>query len=72
MVFFFHSIVIVDYFWYAYHISFTKTSTHIINTFIPQEEIADKSDLGEEHKYEITESMRQEMEYNADRAWYVI
>jgi pre-mRNA-splicing factor ATP-dependent RNA helicase DHX38/PRP16 len=43
-----------------------------INNFIPQEEIADKSDLGEEHKYEITESMRQEMEYDADRAWYVI
>ncbi|XP_045799876.1 pre-mRNA-splicing factor ATP-dependent RNA helicase DEAH7-like [Trifolium pratense] len=38
------------------------------NTY--EEEIADKSDLGEEHKYEITESMRQEMEYDADRAWY--
>ncbi|XP_015894382.1 pre-mRNA-splicing factor ATP-dependent RNA helicase DEAH7 [Ziziphus jujuba] len=24
----------------------------------------------EEHKYEITESMRLEMEYNSDRAWY--
>lgn len=31
----------------------------------------DKSDLGEEHKYEITESMRQEMEYNADLSWYL-
>jgi len=35
-----------------------------------KEEIANKSDLGEEHKYEITESMCQEMEYDADRAWY--
>ncbi|XP_004487236.1 pre-mRNA-splicing factor ATP-dependent RNA helicase DEAH7 [Cicer arietinum] len=35
-----------------------------------EEEILDKSDLGEENKYEITESMRQEMEYDADRAWY--
>lgn len=31
--------------------------------------MADKSELGEEHKYEITESMRLEMEYDADRAW---
>ncbi|BAT91804.1 hypothetical protein VIGAN_07043600 [Vigna angularis var. angularis] len=35
-----------------------------------QDEVADKSELGEEHKYEITESMRLEMEYDADRAWY--
>ncbi|KAG5114825.1 hypothetical protein AAZX31_13G323800 [Glycine max] len=35
-----------------------------------EDEVADKSDLGEEHKYEITESMRLEMEYDADRAWY--
>lgn len=33
--------------------------------------MADKSDLGEEHKYDITESMRLEMEYDADRAWYL-
>lgn len=31
---------------------------------------ADKFDLSEEHEYEITESMRLEMEYNSDRAWY--
>ncbi|KAK7846353.1 pre-mrna-splicing factor atp-dependent rna helicase deah7 [Quercus suber] len=31
---------------------------------------SDKTDLSEEHKYEITESMRLEMEYNSDRAWY--
>ncbi|KAL5156794.1 Pre-mRNA-splicing factor ATP-dependent RNA helicase DEAH7 [Glycine soja] len=35
-----------------------------------EDEMADKSDLGEEHKYDITESMRLEMEYDADRAWY--
>ncbi|WVZ01502.1 hypothetical protein V8G54_027571 [Vigna mungo] len=33
-----------------------------------QDEVTDKSELGEEHKYEITESMRLEMEYDADRA----
>lgn len=33
-------------------------------------EIGEESELGEEHKYEITESMRREMEYDADRAWY--
>ncbi|XP_057452509.1 pre-mRNA-splicing factor ATP-dependent RNA helicase DEAH7 [Lotus japonicus] len=37
------------------------------NTY--EDEVADRS-LGEEHKYEITESMRREMEYDADRAWY--
>ncbi|RYR01124.1 hypothetical protein Ahy_B06g079966 [Arachis hypogaea] len=34
------------------------------------DEVTDKSEFGEEHKYEITESMRAEMEYDADRAWY--
>lgn len=28
-----------------------------------------KNGSAEEHKYEITESMRLEMEYDADRAW---
>ncbi|KAK7364029.1 hypothetical protein VNO80_12358 [Phaseolus coccineus] len=35
-----------------------------------KDEVADKFELGEDHKYEITESMRLEMEYDADRAWY--
>ncbi|KAL9324599.1 hypothetical protein ACSQ67_009456 [Phaseolus vulgaris] len=35
-----------------------------------QDEVADKSELAEDHKYEISESMRLEMEYDADRAWY--
>ncbi|CAL0322117.1 unnamed protein product [Lupinus luteus] len=35
-----------------------------------EDDVADKFDLGEEQKYEITESMRKEMEYDADRAWY--
>ena len=35
-----------------------------------EDEVTDKSEFGEEHKYEITESMRAEMEYDADRAWY--
>ncbi|XP_050235507.1 pre-mRNA-splicing factor ATP-dependent RNA helicase DEAH7 isoform X2 [Mercurialis annua] len=30
----------------------------------------DKPTSSEEHHYEITESMRLEMEYNSDRAWY--
>lgn len=30
---------------------------------------ADKSDGFKENKYEITESMRLQMEYNSDRAW---
>jgi len=50
------------------------SSTYIIINFrfsCVQDEVADKSDLGEEHKYEITESMRLEMEYDADRAWYL-
>lgn len=31
---------------------------------------ADNMDMADEHKYEISESMRLEMEYDADRAWY--
>ncbi|PQQ16303.1 pre-mRNA-splicing factor ATP-dependent RNA helicase DEAH7 [Prunus yedoensis var. nudiflora] len=31
---------------------------------------ADNTDSAKEHKYEISESMRIEMEYNSDRAWY--
>lgn len=35
--------------------------------------MAGKSELDEKHSYnEITESMREEMERDADRAWYVI
>ncbi|GMJ11646.1 FOREVER YOUNG, homolog in yeast PRP16, CLUMSY VEIN, embryo defective 3011 [Hibiscus trionum] len=34
------------------------------------EDEANKKGLAEEHNYEITESMRLEMEYNSDRAWY--
>ncbi|ONI11704.1 hypothetical protein PRUPE_4G121400 [Prunus persica] len=30
----------------------------------------DKTDLDEEHKYEIREIMRQEIDYNSDVAWY--
>lgn len=30
---------------------------------------ADNTDSAKEHKYEISESMRIEMEYNSDRAW---
>ncbi|XP_054806041.1 pre-mRNA-splicing factor ATP-dependent RNA helicase DEAH7 [Prosopis cineraria] len=35
-----------------------------------EDETADNANLGEEHHYEISESMRLEMEYDADRAWY--
>ncbi|KAJ9167576.1 hypothetical protein P3X46_019198 [Hevea brasiliensis] len=35
-----------------------------------EEEGADKAYSSEEHNHEITESMRLEMEYNSDRAWY--
>ncbi|KAJ7957590.1 Pre-mRNA-splicing factor ATP-dependent RNA helicase [Quillaja saponaria] len=34
------------------------------------DEEAGKTDVGEEYKHEITESMRLEIEYNSDRAWY--
>ena len=61
MVSFFLSIMIVS----GMH---AISSTYIIMSSV-QDEVADKSDLGEEHKYEITESMRVEMEYDADRAW---
>lgn len=30
---------------------------------------AGETGFGGEHKYEISESMRQEMEYDCDRAW---
>lgn len=33
-----------------------------------QDGVADET-YSEEHNYEITESMRLEMEYNSDRAW---
>lgn len=39
------------------------------NSGTVEDEGVDKSDFSEE-KYEITESMRLEMEYNSDRAWY--
>ncbi|KAH9708291.1 pre-mRNA-splicing factor ATP-dependent RNA helicase DEAH7 [Citrus sinensis] len=32
--------------------------------------VADETNSDKEHNYEITESMRLEMEYNSDRAWY--
>ena len=32
--------------------------------------MVDKPDLGKEHEHEIVESMRQKMEYYADRAWH--
>ncbi|KAJ7945536.1 Pre-mRNA-splicing factor ATP-dependent RNA helicase [Quillaja saponaria] len=35
-----------------------------------EDEEAAQTDQGEEYKHEITESMRLEMEYNSDRAWY--
>ncbi|KAF2302787.1 hypothetical protein GH714_008377 [Hevea brasiliensis] len=35
-----------------------------------EEEGADKAYSSEEHNHEITESMRLEMEYNSDRAWF--
>ncbi|KAK7261573.1 hypothetical protein RIF29_27887 [Crotalaria pallida] len=49
----------------SHHLSFSSETS---NTH--QGDVADKFDSGEEHKYEITESMRMEMEYDADRAWY--
>lgn len=40
---------------------------HYFSVF--QDREADNVDLADEHKYEISESMRLEMEYDADRAW---
>lgn len=37
--------------------------------FYPQDGESGITNSTEEHKYEITESMRLEMEYNSDRAW---
>lgn len=34
-----------------------------------QDGVADETYSDKEHNYEITESMRLEMEYNSDRAW---
>lgn len=59
--------MIISYFaWYLCY-------NYIINLYIyflcVKDEVADNANLGEEHQYEISESMRQEMEYDADRAW---
>jgi len=46
-------------------------SSYIIINFMCPAWNVDKSDLSEEHNYEITETMRLEMEYDADQAWYL-
>ncbi|KAH1032320.1 hypothetical protein J1N35_044494 [Gossypium stocksii] len=48
----------------SHQLSFSRESSQSF------EDEADKNSLAEEHNYEITESMRLEMEYNSDRAWY--
>lgn len=57
---------------FFFHATFNMKIMYISSLLIQyvQDEVADRS-LGEEHKYEITESMRREMEYDADRAWYL-
>ncbi|KAK6246536.1 hypothetical protein SCA6_009626, partial [Theobroma cacao] len=48
----------------SHQVSFSRESSESF------EDEGDKTGLAEEHNYEITESMRLEMEYNSDRAWY--
>ncbi|XVE52800.1 hypothetical protein DITRI_Ditri02bG0153100 [Diplodiscus trichospermus] len=48
----------------SHQLSFSRESSQSF------EDEADKMDSAEENNYEITESMRLEMEYNSDRAWY--
>ncbi|XWS10336.1 hypothetical protein CRYUN_Cryun39dG0067800 [Craigia yunnanensis] len=48
----------------AHQLSFSRESSQSF------EDEADKTGSAEEHNYEITKSMRLEMEYNSDRAWY--
>ncbi|XP_022749420.1 pre-mRNA-splicing factor ATP-dependent RNA helicase DEAH7 isoform X2 [Durio zibethinus] len=48
----------------SHQLSFSRESSQSF------EDEADKTGSAEEHNYEITESMRLEMEYNFDRAWY--
>lgn len=38
---------------------------------IYQDSEAGQNTMAGEENYEITEEMRQEMDYNADRAWYI-
>ncbi|OMP09768.1 hypothetical protein COLO4_05147 [Corchorus olitorius] len=48
----------------SHQVSFSKESSQSF------EDEEDKRGSAEEHNYEITESMRLEMEYNSDRSWY--
>ncbi|XVF79552.1 hypothetical protein PTKIN_Ptkin14bG0232400 [Pterospermum kingtungense] len=48
----------------SHQLSFSRGSSQSF------EDEVDKTGSAEEHNYEITESMRLEMEYNSDRAWY--
>ncbi|GLU04060.1 hypothetical protein SLE2022_212260 [Rubroshorea leprosula] len=49
----------------SHHLTFTKENSRSF-----EDGEADNTYPAEEHNHEITESMRLEMEYNADRAWY--
>lgn len=43
----------------------------IIITLLFQDAEADRSPSAADRNYEITEEMMQDMDYNADRAWYL-
>uniref|UniRef100_A0A2P2JJ21 Uncharacterized protein n=1 Tax=Rhizophora mucronata TaxID=61149 RepID=A0A2P2JJ21_RHIMU len=47
-----------------------KPAFSTIRSQMSENQEADKSYTSEEHNHEITEDMRLEMEYDADRAWY--
>lgn len=58
----------LDFITWLSHILLVQSGSLALLMPCVQDEGVDKSDLSEE-KYEITESMRLEMEYNSDRAW---
>ncbi|KAJ8754552.1 hypothetical protein K2173_005713 [Erythroxylum novogranatense] len=47
------------------HLSFSTASSQTV-----EDEEADKTHSSEQHNHEISESMRIQMEYDSDRAWY--
>lgn len=58
----------LDFINWLSHMLLVQSGNLALLTPCVQDEGVDKSDFSEE-KYEITESMRLEMEYNSDRAW---
>uniref|UniRef100_A0A804JBM9 Uncharacterized protein n=1 Tax=Musa acuminata subsp. malaccensis TaxID=214687 RepID=A0A804JBM9_MUSAM len=61
----------IVHFWLPYHYLLSLSALVCSLVYLPYQEIeAAESTLTTFKPYEITEEMRQEMDYNADRAWY--